>query len=514
MPLDIPLTPAAPAATPADSAAPTAAHAAAPGLAALFGLLLAQTVGQAAPSAAVGTTKAAATVAAQPLVADTKTLTVKSDPTADKPKDKGKTQDTSPWPLTLPVMTNTVLLVPENPTLVTARKTMDAAPTPGGESPSPINPVTPNVIVPTEADVIVPTEGDAGTPVTVASSTPQTPTVPSVPTQSAQEVPPLVADAAQALAPPASVKTAKARAQATALPASDRNPPRPTGSAPILQKTAPVADNQTSDGTGKSAGVSRGNQSAADTRKATPDKPATAPGPTKSAAEGGVTASAPPVPTPTFARAAETSTVAAPAMPPADRTQMLRQVSEGLQTMAARASGSGQRQVTVQLHPKDWGRVNVSVTMTPTRQADGKTTTHVTAHIVADLPAVKAALGTHQAELRHSLKEAGLSLDKLTVTVRPAEGGSQAGLGEGRRESRGGDGSPFSPASGTTAQGGASGGGGSPSPFAAFTQGGWNGQGGQHQAPPINAPAGQPADDTEPGGGPASILTGRVDTRA
>ena len=130
--------------------------------------------------------------------------------------------------------------------------------------------------------------------------------------------------------------------------------------------------------------------------------------------------------------------------------------------------------MTLQLHPKDWGQLNVRVTMTPTTGADGKVSTQVIAHVIAEHPAVKAALETGQTELRHALREAGLHLDRLTVTVQaPAAGvrdqrrrqpparaaAVKAGAGDSPRRS------------GRAAQGGSAFGGGHPSPFAAFADG-------------------------------------------
>ena len=47
---------------------------------------------------------------------------------------------------------------------------------------------------------------------------------------------------------------------------------------------------------------------------------------------------------------------AAPAMPPADRTRMLAQVTESLEARRRESAAAGRQQVTLQLHPKDWGR--------------------------------------------------------------------------------------------------------------------------------------------------------------
>ena len=193
---------------------------------------------------------------------------------------------------------------------------------------------------------------------------------------------------------------------------------------------------------------------------------------------------------------------------------MLRQVSDHVQTLVAQAS-SGSRQVVIHLHPQDWGQVRVSVTMTPTTQANGQTATQVVAHVVADQPAVKTALETHQADLRQSLQSAGLNLDRLTVTVRP-DAGAQAGLGQGRsHDSQSGwQGTAPGQTSATGASGGAATGGGGYSSFAAFGQGGQGSQG-RPQPQPAAVPAEQSAGaDAEIIPNSATLSRGRLDTRA
>ena len=77
--------------------------------------------------------------------------------------------------------------------------------------------------------------------------------------------------------------------------------------------------------------------------------------------------------------------------------------------------------MTLQLHPKDWGQLQISVKVVPGIHPDAAQAQTVTAHIVAETPQVKAALENGSSDLRHALREAGLHLDRLTVTVQAAE---------------------------------------------------------------------------------------------
>lgn len=129
---------------------------------------------------------------------------------------------------------------------------------------------------------------------------------------------------------------------------------------------------------------------------------------------------------PMAAPAGEAKATAAPATPvaPADRAALMQQAGDSVQALHAQALGHGRGQMTLQLHPQDWGKLQVSVSMTPDTKGNGGTL--VTAHVVADSAAVKQALETGGADLRRTLREAGLHLERFTVTVRPAEAGSEA----------------------------------------------------------------------------------------
>ncbi|BDI32773.1 hypothetical protein CCAX7_48240 [Capsulimonas corticalis] len=104
-------------------------------------------------------------------------------------------------------------------------------------------------------------------------------------------------------------------------------------------------------------------------------------------------------------------------MPAQDRAAMITKVVDKIGEMKLDAQGKGGDKVTLQLHPQDWGQLNLTVTMTPKVDASGQTTTMVTAHVAAENPVVKQALESHLNDLRRSLNEQGLKLDTLTVTV-------------------------------------------------------------------------------------------------
>jgi flagellar hook-length control protein FliK len=520
MSLDITPTPAQ---TSAGAGTPSASGTATPALAALFGLLLAQTVSQAAPTASKAATQPAAVGGlTQPLVtannlvsttvSDIKAASITTDPTAVKTKNKGKDTAAQNAALLLPV--TTVLIPSESPAPATSKKAMDTAPTQSSELPvsASLSKAGTSIIVPTEQtlpvslgeNVIVPTET---APTTLpASATPQTPIVPIVAAQQAEPI-----SLAASLKPMPMPRPAIVPAKTTST----------------LQKPIKAADNQAVTEASNNTSLDSTNVVAATTATVLDTLPAKSNNnqtPSKTDAEGAVTATSTssatasatlPVPTLSVNTSPTAAPMTASPMPPADRTQMLHQVSEALQTMTVRAVGNGQQQVTVQLHPKDWGQVNVSVTMTPTTQADGSTTTQVIAHITADQPAVKAALETHQLDLRQSLKDAGLNLDRMTVTVRPPDGGAQAGLGDGRRESRGDEGNPSGSGSwaGTTTQGGSlSGSGGNASSFAAFAQNNSGGQGRYNPVPSMTAL--EQSAEPETAALSDVTLSGRIDTHA
>lgn len=115
----------------------------------------------------------------------------------------------------------------------------------------------------------------------------------------------------------------------------------------------------------------------------------------------------------------------------AERTEMVRQVADGAGGMYVPTRPGQPAQMTLQLHPHDWGRLQVSVQITPAAHpAEAQT---VTAHLVAETPQIKAALEGHTQELRHALREAGLHLDRVSVTVQSAAAGTQAGMSGGRQ---------------------------------------------------------------------------------
>lgn len=120
-------------------------------------------------------------------------------------------------------------------------------------------------------------------------------------------------------------------------------------------------------------------------------------------------------------------TVTAAPLTQTERAEMIRQVAEGVQTIRPAAKAGTAEQMTLQLHPKDWGQLQITVKVVPGVHPDAAQAQAVTAHIVAETPQVKAALENGSSDLRHALRAAGLHLDKLTVTVQAITSSGQAG---------------------------------------------------------------------------------------
>ena len=129
------------------------------------------------------------------------------------------------------------------------------------------------------------------------------------------------------------------------------------------------------------------------------------------------------IPVPAQVEAARTE---AKPLSAADRAEVIRQAADGVGALPLPAKAGTSEQMTLQLHPKEWGQLQVSVTVAPGPTAGAAQT--VTAHIVAQNPQVKAALENQSGDLRQALREAGLHLDKISVTVQRMEAGAQAGM--------------------------------------------------------------------------------------
>ena len=134
-------------------------------------------------------------------------------------------------------------------------------------------------------------------------------------------------------------------------------------------------------------------------------------------------AQADPVPLDGTLAGTQTAATAAPTeskpLSAADRTEMVRQVAEGVGAMPLPARPGAAQQMSLQLHPKDWGSLQVSVTVMPGTDAGSAKT--VTAHIVAETPQVKAALESQTGALTQSLRASGLHLNHVTVSVKPPD---------------------------------------------------------------------------------------------
>ena len=197
-----------------------------------------------------------------------------------------------------------------------------------------------------------------------------------------------------------------------------------------------------------------------------------------------------------------------------DRAEVVRQAADGVAAMPLTAKPGAPEQMSVQLHPKDWGSLQVSVSVTPSQNAGAAKT--VTAHIVAETPQVKAALQSGTGALHQALRASGLHLEHLTVSVKapedktvevkPAAQSASAGLSSGQRQadqSAQSYGQPAGAGNGTDGFGNGFGTGGSQN----------NRQG---QPPPgalPDAPDAEP-DTASAASPPTRPATGRIDTRA
>jgi len=122
-----------------------------------------------------------------------------------------------------------------------------------------------------------------------------------------------------------------------------------------------------------------------------------------------------------------------------DQIKIVHQVTDGVGAMPLPAKPGGVQQMSLQLHPKDWGSLQVSVSVTPAQETGAAKT--VTAHIVAETPQVKAALQSQTGALHQALRASGLNLTHLTVSVKPAAETVPAAQGASTRFS-GGQGQP------------------------------------------------------------------------
>ena len=213
----------------------------------------------------------------------------------------------------------------------------------------------------------------------------------------------------------------------------------------------------------------------------------------------------------------------------ADRAEVIRQAADGVVALPLPAKPGASEQMTLQLHPKEWGQLQVSVTITPGSHPNAVQA--VTAHIVAQNPQVKAALEGQSGDLRSALREAGLHLDRISVTVQSTEASAQTGTATsgGHHEAHGGAGQGMGGAFGETApdqktqmssgtrmsdgtQMSGTSGNGMPSTASGGSSGGR--QGGQ--PPPAYAAAYAPAEpeDAAPMGSSRRPASGQIDMRA
>lgn len=186
-------------------------------------------------------------------------------------------------------------------------------------------------------------------------------------------------------------------------------------------------------------------------------------------------------------QAANSSVASAVTLDTAQAGDVTRQIAENVSAIKPQVLAAGQGQMTVQLHPKEWGDLRVTISLAPSQSIDGVKQTTVAAHIVASSPAVKGALDDHASDLNQALRDIGLHLDRLTVAVQAAGSASQSGAaasdGQNASSQNNQGQSPAPQPQGWNS--GAAFGGGNMASFAAFSQG--NGGNASHsQADPGN----------------------------
>ena len=215
----------------------------------------------------------------------------------------------------------------------------------------------------------------------------------------------------------------------------------------------------------------------------------------------------------------ETARTEAKPLTPADRAEMVRQIADGVGAMRLPTQPGKADQMTLQLHPKDWGQVQISVKITPGSQPGAVQT--VTAHIIAETPQVKAALESQSGDLRQALRKAGLNLDKMTVTVQnkmnvtvqSAAAGAHAGTASGGHQGMNDGGFSKPPDQQTGMSNDPSSGMPSFAAFAGHSQGGR--QGGQPSAPTAFYPRMEPdREELFEAQAPRRLPLGQVDMRA
>ncbi|MGI4788056.1 MAG: flagellar hook-length control protein FliK [Janthinobacterium lividum] len=103
----------------------------------------------------------------------------------------------------------------------------------------------------------------------------------------------------------------------------------------------------------------------------------------------------------------------------AEQADLAQQTANGVAAMPMPTKPGAAEQMSLQLHPKDWGQLQVSVSIVPGTEAGSAKT--VTAHIVAETPQIKAALESQTGTLHQALTASGLHLEHLTVSVKAPE---------------------------------------------------------------------------------------------
>lgn len=107
-------------------------------------------------------------------------------------------------------------------------------------------------------------------------------------------------------------------------------------------------------------------------------------------------------------------------MKQSDQARMVDQVAKTIASFGGKVTGSTDKQVSIQLHPYEWGKLEVTVSVAPVPGSIAGQSQAITAHIVAESDSVKAAMEHRIGELKHHIDLEGIKLDSVTISVRPA----------------------------------------------------------------------------------------------
>ena len=105
-----------------------------------------------------------------------------------------------------------------------------------------------------------------------------------------------------------------------------------------------------------------------------------------------------------------------------DGERAAKQVQSVLSTMQGVVTKSGPAEVSIHLHPHDWGHVTIKVETVTAPNG----TSVLKAHITAETDGIKNALQQHVSELKDALKSSGITVDDVAISVQVVHPGQAA----------------------------------------------------------------------------------------